>query len=315
MQSADSQATPTKEPAASQLPENPNDPTQPEASAHKPSACPAKPNPHPNPQDPNPLPKITSPNNELLEILEAILFASQKPISIKDFQTIFKGAADSGLPLATTLAKLKDSEILNGLTELACKIENSATTYQLREVASGWHLVTRAKFAPWLRQLYTENRPARLSTPALETLAIIAYRQPITKADIEAIRGVAVDAVMQTLLDRGLVRIGGRAELPGRPLLYETTQFFLEHFGLRNLDELPNAAELRRVKLPASEDSQKTKSEENHVSPKPSRQNPDNPLTSTDKPEQPTQNTFTGQAADQPLQDPPPRHASANTDS
>ncbi|MGC2579022.1 MAG: SMC-Scp complex subunit ScpB, partial [Terrimicrobiaceae bacterium] len=95
-----------------------------------------------------------------------------------------------------------------------------------------------------------EYRSARLSAPGLETLAIIAYRQPITRADIEAVRGVAVDGVLQTLLDRGLVKIAGRAEIPGRPLLYETTRHFMEHFGLRNLDELPNSEELRRMRLP-----------------------------------------------------------------
>ena len=122
----------------------------------------------------------------------------------------------------------------------------------MRETAAGWQLVTKPQFAPWLRQLFPEYRSARLSAPAMETLAIIAYRQPITRADIEAIRGVAVDGVLQTLLDRGLVRIGGRAEIPGRPLLYETTQNFMDHFGLRNLDELPNVAELRKVYLPVT---------------------------------------------------------------
>jgi segregation and condensation protein B len=113
--------------------------------------------------------------------------------------------------------------------------------------------VTKADFAPWLRQLFPENRQARLSAPAMETLAIIAYRQPITRADIEAVRGVAVDGVMQTLLDRNLVRIAGRADIAGRPLLYETTQFFMEHFGLKNLDDLPNASELRKIPLPKAE--------------------------------------------------------------
>jgi segregation and condensation protein B len=84
----------------------------------------------------------------------------------------------------------------------------------------------------------------------METLAIIAYRQPVTKAAIEAVRGVSCDGMLQKLLDRDLVRIGGRAELPGRPLLYETTELFFEHFGIRSIDELPNANELRRVKLP-----------------------------------------------------------------
>ena len=95
-------------------------------------------------------------------------------------------------------------------------------------------------------------KAARLSAPALETLAIIAYRQPITRADVEAVRGVNIDGVLQNLMERGLVRIAGRAEVPGRPLLYETTQFFLEHFGLRNLDELPNAEELKRRYLPTA---------------------------------------------------------------
>jgi segregation and condensation protein B len=84
-------------------------------------------------------------------------------------------------------------------------------------------------------------------------LAIIAYRQPITRADVEAVRGVNIDGVLQTLMERGLVKIAGRAEIPGRPLLYETTQFFLDHFGLRNLDELPNAEELRRRYLPVAQ--------------------------------------------------------------
>jgi segregation and condensation protein B len=98
--------------------------------------------------------------------------------------------------------------------------------------------------------LFPELQPTRLSAPALETLAIIAYRQPIAKADVEAIRGVTVDGVMQKLLDAGLVKIAGRAEVPGRPLLYETTQHFMEHFGLKTLEELPNASELRQIPLP-----------------------------------------------------------------
>jgi segregation and condensation protein B len=96
----------------------------------------------------------------------------------------------------------------------------------------------------------------RLSQPALETLAIIAYRQPITRAGIEAVRGVSVDTMVQQLVDRGLVKIEGRADLPGRPLLYGTTEAFLDHFGVKSLDEMPNAQELRRVKLPTAEEGQ-----------------------------------------------------------
>ena len=102
----------------------------------------------------------------------------------------------------------------------------------------------------------------------METLAIIAYRQPITRADIEAIRGVAVDGVLQTLLDRGLVKISGRAEVPGRPLLYDTTQNFMDHFGLRNLDELPNVMELRKVRLPMAASTATAASSETPSAPK-----------------------------------------------
>ena len=125
--------------------------------------------------------------------------------------------------------------------------------FQLVEKAEGWQLATDPGFAKWVRQLFPAPKPARLSAPALETLAIIAYRQPITRADVEAVRGVNIDGVLQTLMERGLVKIAGRAEIPGRPLLYETTQFFLDHFGLRNLDELPNAEELRRRYLPVAQ--------------------------------------------------------------
>ncbi len=190
----------------------------------------------------------------LHRIVEALLFASQKPVSFKELASIFKGAADSTKenPLVAGFAKLKQEEIAEAIGRLQAEYLETGRAFEVRESAAGWQLVTRADFAPWLRQLFPENRSARLSAPALETLAIIAYRQPITRADLEAVRGVAVDGVMQTLLDRGLVRIAGRAEVPGRPLLYDTTQYFMEHFGLKDLDELPNASELRRIPLPTA---------------------------------------------------------------
>lgn len=187
----------------------------------------------------------------LKEIVEAILFASQKPTSTKEILGILKAAGDSTDPSALAYVKTKEQALREALSELALDCEGR--TYEVRESAVGWQLVTRPDYAPWLRQLFPENRSARISAPAMETLAIIAYRQPITRADIEAVRGVSVDGVMQTLMDRGLVKIAGRAEIPGRPLLYETTQFFMEHFGIKTLDELPNADELRRVELPKAE--------------------------------------------------------------
>ncbi|MEI6416710.1 MAG: SMC-Scp complex subunit ScpB [Verrucomicrobiota bacterium] len=190
---------------------------------------------------------------QLSQIVEALLFASQKAVTTKELLSYFKAAAaaapESG---ASAFLSLKETDLASALDALKQEVVMSGRAYELRETASGWQLVTASRFAPWLRQLFPEARPTRLSAPALETLAIIAYRQPMIRADIQAVRGVAVDGVMQTLLDRGLIRIAGRSEVPGRPLLYTTTQAFLDHFGLRALDELPNAAELRYIPLPQS---------------------------------------------------------------
>jgi segregation and condensation protein B len=124
----------------------------------------------------------------------------------------------------------------------------SGRSYYLACVAGAWQFVTRPEYMPWLRTLFgVKTRPPRLSQPALETLAIVAYRQPITRAEIEQVRGVAVDGVVATLLERGLIENAGRAEVVGRPMTYATTGLFLEYFGLRNLEELPAADELRRI--------------------------------------------------------------------
>jgi segregation and condensation protein B len=189
----------------------------------------------------------------LSHVIEAILFASQKAVTSKELVAHFKSAATAEpTSVATAFAKIKESDIREALSELQAEVAASGRAYQVRETATGWLLSSAPGYAPWLRALYPEAKPTRLSPSALETLAIISYRQPITRADMEAVRGVSVDGVMQTLLDRGLVKIAGRAEVAGRPLLYATTQYFLDHFGLRNLDELPNAAELRHIPLPTA---------------------------------------------------------------
>ena len=187
----------------------------------------------------------------LPHVLEAILFASQKAVTPKELAAHLKSAGTTEPnSVAAAFLKIREADIREGLEQLRAEVAASGRAYQVRETATGWLLCSAPGFAPWLRALYPEAKPTRLSAPALETLAIIAYRQPIARADIEAVRGVAVDGVMQTILDRGLVKISGRAEVAGRPLLYATTQYFLDHFGLRHLDELPNAAELRHVPLP-----------------------------------------------------------------
>lgn len=189
----------------------------------------------------------------LSHIIEAILFASQKAVTAKELAAHLKSAAAAEpTSVASAFARIKEANIHEALVELQSEVAASGRAYQVRETATGWLLTSAPGFAPWLRALYPEAKPTRLSPSALETLAIIAYRQPIARADMEAVRGVSVDGVMQTLLDRGLVKISGRAEVAGRPLLYATTQYFLDHFGLRHLDELPNAAELRQVQLPTA---------------------------------------------------------------
>lgn len=189
----------------------------------------------------------------LKKVVEALLFASHKPLLPKEIVAALRGATDfSDEPEVMELAKTKEAEVGIALAELKTDYLHAGHAFQLVEQVNGWQLNTQPPYAVWVRQLFPEGKPSRLSPPALETLAIIAYRQPITKADIEAVRGVAVDGMIQKLLDASLIRIAGRAEVPGRPLLYETTQFFLEHFGLKSLDELPNSTELRQIKLPTA---------------------------------------------------------------
>ena len=187
----------------------------------------------------------------LTKIIEALLFSAQKPLSIREITAAIRGAEDDEFG-SNEFTRVKEAEVAAALEQLKIEYIEQGRAFQSTEKAEGWQLATDPSFAKWVRQLFPAPKPARLSAPALETLAIIAYRQPITRADVEAVRGVNIDGVLQTLMERGLVKIAGRAEIPGRPLLYETTQFFLDHFGLRNLDELPNVEELRKRNLPVA---------------------------------------------------------------
>src|ERR1041385_2427401 len=187
---------------------------------------------------------------ELKYILEALLFSAQKPLSIKELRDVFAGAVEhaEGDETVRGLKKVKESQVSAALEELAREHEQAGRSYRLVCVAGSWQFVTQPEYAPWLKALVGHRiRPPRLSQPALETLAIISYRQPITRAEIEQVRGVTVDGVMQTLVERGLVEQVGRAEVVGRPMTYGTTSQFLEYFGLRSLEDLPAADELRRI--------------------------------------------------------------------
>jgi len=192
----------------------------------------------------------------LSRVVEALLFSAQKPLSIRELATAIKGAGAEDELSPNEFARATEAEIAAALEQLKIEYVQEQHAFAITEKAEGWQLVTDPVFVRWVRQLFPAPKPARLTAPALETLAIIAYRQPIIRADVEAVRGVSIDGVLQTLMERGLVKIAGRAEVPGRPLLYETTQFFLDHFGLRALDELPNVEELRKRYLPLSARSQ-----------------------------------------------------------
>ena len=187
---------------------------------------------------------------ELKFILESLLFSAQKPMSVKELRDLLVNAAtaEDAAETARPFKKTKDEEITAALEELVHEHEAGARSYRLACVAGAWQFVTQPEFSPWLKALVgVKARPSRLSQAALETLAIIAYRQPVTRAEVEQVRGVNVDGTMQTLLERSLVEQSGRAEVIGRPALYSTTPLFLEYFGLRGLEELPAADELRRI--------------------------------------------------------------------
>jgi segregation and condensation protein B len=186
------------------------------------------------------------------QVIEALLFAAQKPLTTRELVAAIKSAGGEDELTPNEFAKATEAQVAAALEQLKIEYVQQGRAFQLAEKAEGWQLVSDPAYGAWVRQLFPAVKPARLTPPSLETLAIIAYRQPITRADVEAVRGVAVDGVLQNLMERGLVKIGGRAEVPGRPLLYETTQFFLEHFGLRDLDELPNAEELRTRYFPTA---------------------------------------------------------------
>jgi segregation and condensation protein B len=186
---------------------------------------------------------------ELKFILESILFSAQKALSPKELKDVLASAAEQeGEHEAKAFKKVKEADLVSALETLAQDHEAAGRSYRLACVAGSWQFVTQPEYAPWLKALIGHKvRPPRLSQPALETLAIIAYRQPLTRAEIEQVRGVAVDGVMQTLLERGLVEQVGRAEVVGRPMTYGTTSAFLEYFGLRSLEDLPAADELRKI--------------------------------------------------------------------
>ena len=181
----------------------------------------------PQPEPPPEAAKDLSPKR----ILEALLFSTGKPLTVPEIRKIIQGAP----------AK----EVEGWIAELRAEYEREGRSFELIEIAGGWEIATKKAYAAWLAKLELQKRLRQASRSALETLAILAYKQPVTRAEIEDLRGVDISGVLLTLLEKGFVRIAGKKEVPGRPFLYATSEKFLEHFGLKSIQELPPIGEIK----------------------------------------------------------------------
>ncbi len=166
-------------------------------------------------------------------ILEALLIASDEVIGVGKLTSVIQGAGPR--------------EIRKYVEDLNEDYLRGGRSFKIIDVAGGFQFMVHPDFAPWVRRLFREKAPSRFSQASLETLAIVAFKQPVTKAEVEHVRGVAADGVLRLLLEKGFLRIAGRAEGVGRPLLYGTTRGFLKHFGLKTLSDLPKLTELEEL--------------------------------------------------------------------
>ncbi len=172
-------------------------------------------------------------DEEAKRIIEAIIFSSAKPMLLNELKKVIKGYSAS--------------KIEGLIRELQSEYEKEGRSFRLSEVAGGFEISTESKYAPWICRLELQKRAKQATRSALETLAILAYKQPLTRAEIEDLRGVDVAGVVSTLLERNLIKVVGRKEVPGRPFLYGTTDKFLEHFGLKSLTDLPDISEIKTM--------------------------------------------------------------------
>jgi len=163
--------------------------------------------------------------NNLKSAIEALIFASDSPITIEQMKKVLGG------PDAASINKI--------IAELKNEYAGQNRGIRVIEIAGGFQMITNSDFAPFLKKLFKNRSSDKLSKPALESLAIIAYKQPLTKGEIESLRNVNVDGVMKSLMDKNLIRVCGRKKIPGRPFVFGTTREFLEHFGLKSLADLP----------------------------------------------------------------------------
>lgn len=164
-------------------------------------------------------------------IIEAVLFASEAPLTAGE--------------IARASGDLSPKDVEEAINELRLEYESRERSFQIYPLGDGYQILTRPEYAPYLERLDSVTRTSRLSRAALETMAIIAYRQPVSRVEVEELRGVNVAGVLRSLQERGLIDVVGRAEGLGRPLLYGTTRKFLDHFGLQSLEDLPRPEELK----------------------------------------------------------------------
>jgi len=171
--------------------------------------------------------------DKLKQIVEVLIFAADVPLPVTHIKSFIDGS--------------NIREIKKAVSELNLEYSNTNRSFTIVEVAGGYQMVSRDSFAPWLRKYFQKRIRSRLSQAALETLSVIAFKQPISRTEVESIRGVNCDGVIRTLLDRKLINITGRADGPGRPLLYATTREFLRYFGVNDLSDLPKPREIEDI--------------------------------------------------------------------
>jgi segregation and condensation protein B len=175
-------------------------------------------------------------------IIEALIFGTDEPLTTRQIADILRNAENGGVSI-----RMKEDEILSAIRELNGTYVAERRSFRIIQVAGGWQFATMPDFAEWLGRLVKERARRKLTPATIETLSVIAYKQPVTKPEVEAIRGVNADYAIQKLMERGLVTIVGRAASAGRPLLYGTTADFLKHFGLNDLSELPKPREIEEI--------------------------------------------------------------------
>ena len=183
----------------------------------------------------------------LKQVVGAILFAARQPLTTGAIRRILQETAEAYGEQTTAFGAAKEADIKAALQALKADGESGRVGFHLADTAEGFRFQSDPAAGPWVRHMLDVGKPSRLSRPGLETLAIIAYRQPVSRADIEGVRGVAVDHVIKMLMEMQLIKIVGRSELPGRPMLYGTTALFLDHFGIKDLKDLPGIAEMARL--------------------------------------------------------------------